>query len=281
MRIGSSARRVRHAAALALLACVTGCVTSGDSGETSASDAAVSQLRSELGGVDDRVTALDRSVESLKARLAGIERENAEAQASLKAQQEAVQRAVASLATTQRNELDKIARTATQSSAKEVEQLTAKLAQLLSLVQQENGTLQKKVSTDLGTLQKDINGLQAQIVASADRIDRIEQRVKTGSGAAKAPAQSTDETKTPVQPGDTSPAEKVPVQVPLRTGTPSSPDIDYSQGYTHKVSAGETLSKIARDYNVAIQDIINTNPKLTNPARLAPGQELFVPHRKK
>jgi LysM repeat protein len=281
MRIGSSARRLRHAAALALLACVTGCVTSGDSGETSASDAAVSQLRSELGGVDDRVTALDRSVESLKARLAGIERENAEAQASLKAQQEAVQRAVASLATTQRNELDKIARTATQSSAKEVEQLTAKLAQLLSLVQQENGTLQKKVSTDLGTLQKDINGLQAQIVASADRIDRIEQRVKSGSGAAKAPAQSTGETKTPAQPGDTPPVEKAPAQVPLRTGTPSSPDIDYSQGYTHKVSAGETLSKIARDYNVAIQDIINTNPKLTDPARLAPGQELFVPHRKK
>jgi LysM repeat protein len=67
----------------------------------------------------------------------------------------------------------------------------------------------------------------------------------------------------------------------MRHGTPSSPDIDYSQGYTHSVSAGETLWKIARDYNVSIQDIINTNPDINDQSRLAPGQKLFVPYRKK
>jgi len=279
MCINPFARRWRHAAAVALLACVAGCATPGDSGNSGNSDAAVSQLRTELGGVDDRVTALDRSVESLRARFSAIERENA----TLKSQQEAIQRAVASLATTQRNELDTIARTTSQSSAKDVEQLNAKMAELLRLVQQENGTLQKKVAADLGTLQKDINGLQAQIVASADRIDRIELRAKPSGAAVKTTAPSSSET-TPTKtspPDDTPPADKAAAQPPLRTGTPSSPDIDYSQGYTHKVSAGETLSKIARDYNVSIQDIINTNPKLTDPARLAPGQELFVPYRKK
>lgn len=47
-------------------------------------------------------------------------------------------------------------------------------------------------------------------------------------------------------------------------------------GYEHKVQAGETLSEIARAYNVRINAIIDAN-NLTDPDQLKVGKLLFIP----
>ena len=80
--------------------------------------------------------------------------------------------------------------------------------------------------------------------------------------------------------GCTTPATPTPATPVTRTSTPSHPDIDYSRGYEHTVQAGETLWKIARDYNVTIQDIVNVNPSINNSSALSLGQKIFVPFRK-
>lgn len=54
---------------------------------------------------------------------------------------------------------------------------------------------------------------------------------------------------------------------------PSAPS-DY--GFEHVVQPGETLSAIAKAYNVTTHAIIQAN-QLSNPNRLAVGQKLFIP----
>lgn len=49
-------------------------------------------------------------------------------------------------------------------------------------------------------------------------------------------------------------------------------------GYTHTVKRGETLASIAAQYGVTIQAIASEN-SITNPNRIAVGQELFIPGR--
>jgi LysM repeat protein len=48
------------------------------------------------------------------------------------------------------------------------------------------------------------------------------------------------------------------------------------QGYEHIVQQGETLSTIAKAYNVTTKAIIQAN-KIKNPDRLSIGQKLFIP----
>ncbi len=47
-------------------------------------------------------------------------------------------------------------------------------------------------------------------------------------------------------------------------------------GIYHTVGQGETLYRIARTYNIPVQQLIQTN-RLSDPDRLRPGQSLFVP----
>ncbi|QHI70901.1 LysM peptidoglycan-binding domain-containing protein [Tichowtungia aerotolerans] len=47
-------------------------------------------------------------------------------------------------------------------------------------------------------------------------------------------------------------------------------------GYEHVVQRGETLSAIAKAYNVTAKAIIEAN-KIKNPNRLSVGQKLFIP----
>lgn len=51
-----------------------------------------------------------------------------------------------------------------------------------------------------------------------------------------------------------------------------------STGYTHTVKRGETLAAIAAEYGVTVEAIVAEN-NITNPNRIAVGQELFIPGR--
>lgn len=57
---------------------------------------------------------------------------------------------------------------------------------------------------------------------------------------------------------------------------PASAVIPQGKGVTHKVHAGETIWRIARTYNVAIDDIIKAND-LPNAAHIKKDQLIFIP----
>ncbi len=57
----------------------------------------------------------------------------------------------------------------------------------------------------------------------------------------------------------------------------SSDSTDSGAGSTHTVQRGDTLSKIARDNNVRLKDLIAANPQIRNPDLIFPGQEVNVP----
>lgn len=46
---------------------------------------------------------------------------------------------------------------------------------------------------------------------------------------------------------------------------------------THTVQRGDTLSRIAKQYGVTVQAILNVNPQITNPNRIFPGQVITIP----
>ncbi len=48
-------------------------------------------------------------------------------------------------------------------------------------------------------------------------------------------------------------------------------------GQTHTVKKGDTLSGIAKDNNVSLQDVIKANPQIKNPDLIFPGQEINIP----
>jgi nucleoid-associated protein YgaU len=47
--------------------------------------------------------------------------------------------------------------------------------------------------------------------------------------------------------------------------------------FTYTVKAGDTLSRIAGKYKVAVADILAVNPEMTNPDRLQIGQQIVIP----
>jgi LysM repeat protein len=55
-----------------------------------------------------------------------------------------------------------------------------------------------------------------------------------------------------------------------------SRDVDLNTGFYHHVEFGESLSKIAKRYQVPIDSIIEANG-LSNPDALYVGQKLFIP----
>lgn len=69
--------------------------------------------------------------------------------------------------------------------------------------------------------------------------------------------------------------ERLMAKTPAPVATPST-DGGSMQGYEHIVQQGETLSTIAKAYNVTTKAIIEVN-KIKNPDRLSIGQKLFIP----
>ena len=123
-------------------------------------------------------------------------------------------------------------------------------------IQGENVRFQESVATDLSKFQNDLKNLR----------DRVNENTTKIAALSKTPTTST--TTAP----KTSPtAEKI-----TRTGKPSKPTIDYSQLYEHIVESGESLSLIARLYDVSVDDIYNVNQNLTS-SSIRVGQKLVIP----
>ena len=70
--------------------------------------------------------------------------------------------------------------------------------------------------------------------------------------------------------------EKLLAQQPAPVASPRASSGGNVSGYEHIVRQGETLSTIAKAYNVTTKAIIQSN-QIKNPDRLSIGQKLFIP----
>jgi LysM repeat protein/FtsZ-binding cell division protein ZapB len=244
------------------------------------------QLRGSIRDLEDKVNALAQNVDAVQSQTATIERDQVALQAAMRKEQDGVRSALATMQNNQQAEVERSVRGVMAANAREMEQVSRKLSEVVGTVKSENSSLQRRVESDFGTVLRDVKQLQTQGNALVDRIQRLERELNTANSklatvAAQAAAigssSSRPASSPPSSSGSSSPSSGSGY---TRTGTPSSPDIDYSQGYEHKVAAGETLWKIARDYKVTVQDLLNTNPKIDDTTVLRVGQTVFVPYRK-
>jgi len=90
-------------------------------------------------------------------------------------------------------------------------------------------------------------------------------------------------TSTPVTPGAPTPTATSTTIAPTRTPGPTAtmtvtpiPGSQCDTGFTYVVCWGDWLYKIARRFNVAVQDILYCNT-IANPNVLRPGEEIFIP----
>lgn len=122
------------------------------------------------------------------------------------------------------------------------------------------------------------------IVQAGDTLFRI--ALNNGVSLADLLATNNLSEQSIIQPGDSILIPNCGVESVVETPLPASTDAiippvgptEPGDVTVHRVSAGETLSIIARRYGVAIADIMQAN-NLTDPDRLSVGQELVIPNQ--
>lgn len=263
--MNTSAAWIVPAAVLCVLA---GCMTTPDT--VTPVTTQIAQLRSQVRRLDDKTAALQQGVDDVNAKVNDVERETANIQNVIRQDQNTVQEFMQNINNTRQQDMKAVTENLTRSNAQELERMNTSLAKVVDTVEKENKTIRKQVAADLVSLQNDIKALQVQINAYMDKTDRLERMLRDVSTVSSSTA-STKKT------GTKRTSEKPAIK---RTGTPSSPDIDYVNVYKHTVVSGETLWKIARDYNVTVQDILNVNEDIDDMTILTIGQTIYVPSHK-
>lgn len=141
------------------------------------------------------------------------------------------------------------------------EQATSAPTELQSLRQ-----LLEQQSRQLETLTQQVAKLTQFIEASHNR---------TATSAAPTVTQNTplQETNPPAAPV---PAAGIPVATAVPSSEPVKTDGTEPSGPTHTVAKGETLTSIARQYKISINELQRVN-KIENDRKLQIGQTLIVP----
>lgn len=129
------------------------------------------------------------------------------------------------------------------------------------LIQQEN---QRRMAGRVELLEREISRISSELDGLHQTLDARLANIERKS----------EEDKRELINRLTAQLEKLMAKVPAPTSTPSGGGT--VQGYEHIVQQGETLSTIAKAYNVTTKAIIEAN-KIKNPNRLSIGQKLFIP----
>jgi len=251
-----------------------GCATTE---EINPADVKIAQLRSSTRTLEDRISVLNQTQDDLQTQLEKMKQENGQMQQVLQDNWSKLRGTLGSLKDRQKREIDTTVKSIMASSISDQERLNAKLTKVVKAIQAQNSGLQQKVMEDLSISGQEVKSMRVQLNACMDKIERIEKQIKILNSA--YPSGTTSTTKKAPASTKKSSGWKRPKTKIKRTGKPSNSKIDYNQGYEHIVAPGETLWKIARDYKVSVQDILNTNPKINDETHLTPGQKLFVPYR--
>jgi len=250
---------------------LAGCMTTPDT--VTPVTTQIAQMRSQIRKIDDKTDALQQNIDDVDAKVKDVERENAHLQSVIKQDQNTIRESLQNMNDTRKQDIKVVTESLTKSNAQELERMNRSLSKVVDTVEKENKSVRKQVSGDLVTLQKGIKALEVQLNAYMDKVDRIERRMNDLSKVSSKKSSSSTATKTSTK----KPIEKKAI---VRTGTPSSADIDYVNVYKHTVVSGESLWKIARDYKVTIQDILNVNENIDDMTSLIIGQTLYVPSHK-
>ena len=129
------------------------------------------------------------------------------------------------------------------------------------LIQQET---QRRMAGRIEILEREIERISLEL-------DRLRQTVDTRITGIE---RKSEQDKREMIARLTSRLEKLMAKTPAQAPTPSRGGT--MQGYEHIVQQGETLSTIAKAYNVTTKVLIDVN-NLKNPDRLSIGQKLFIP----
>jgi len=73
----------------------------------------------------------------------------------------------------------------------------------------------------------------------------------------------------------TTPEEKVTTQE--KNVTTQEKNVTTTEISDHTVESGDTLSQIARKYGKKLSDVLQSNPQITNPDQIKPGQKIKLP----
>jgi len=255
-----------------VLTILYGCAT-GTSATIDDTSMRVATMQNDVRNTAARLANLEERVDNVQSRMTTLEQDQAALQQTWRNEQAALRNALETSVRSQQSDIERNLSGSLSGTAQQVEDLRRQVNAVLRTMQEENAKLQQKFAEDMSGLRAAIKTLQDNINESNGKVDRLERDLQNVVAATAAAVGSGRDTRP-------TPATPTPATPVTRTSTPSHPDIDYSRGYEHTVQAGETLWKIARDYNVTIQDIVNVNPSINNSSALSLGQKIFVPFRK-
>lgn len=131
------------------------------------------------------------------------------------------------------------------------------------LIAQEN---QRRITGRIETLEMESGRINREL-------DALRQTFETRCTAIE---QKSDQDKRELVAKLTAQLEKLLAQQSAPVAPPRSSSGGNVSGYEHIVRQGETLSTIAKAYNVTTKAIIESN-QIKNPNRLSIGQKLFIP----
>ena len=129
------------------------------------------------------------------------------------------------------------------------------------LIQQEN---QRRMAGRVEQLEQEMDRINLEL-------DRLRQTLDTRVTGIE---RKSEEDKRQIIARLTAQLERLMAKTPAPVAAPSGGGS--TQGYEHIVQQGDTLSTIAKAYNVTTKVLIDVN-KLKNPDRLSIGQKLFIP----
>lgn len=131
------------------------------------------------------------------------------------------------------------------------------------LIQQEN---QRRMAGRIETLEMEIGRISRELDSLRQTLDARCAQLE----------RKTEDDKRELVAKLTAQLEKLLAQQPAPVAPTRSSSGGNVSGYEHIVRQGETLSTIAKAYNVTAKAIIDSN-QIKNPDRLSIGQKLFIP----
>ncbi|MBV8899720.1 MAG: LysM peptidoglycan-binding domain-containing protein [Verrucomicrobia bacterium] len=128
---------------------------------------------------------------------------------------------------------------------------------------------------------KDLESIKAQLKAQEAQIDKLSQEISKLNEAIKqqrpgTPAPSAPAAAAAAAVPSASPAPSGSVTAPATVGVERALPVEPASTRTHTVARGETLTQIAKQYGVTVEDIEHLN-RIGDAKKLQAGQTIKIP----
>jgi LysM repeat protein len=126
------------------------------------------------------------------------------------------------------------------------------------------------------SLKSDLEAVKAELKSQQDRIERLSQEVTKLSEALKQKAPSSAVSPEPTPAVPRAAPVSTPAPTPAAAGVASPVVAEAANLRSHTVMKGETLSQIAKQYGVSVQEIEQLN-RIGDAKKLQAGQTIKIP----